>query len=156
MISRIAGAIDNVLDRFFEPTPTSFFDKEDEYGGSKGNGKGVANDDLSVVSLQVGRTVYEAPPRMRTELWLSLLQQHGGSGAAAMKSYESYVTASLPPQQDQEIEKDVGRTFPGHPVFGTGKGKRAMFKVLRAYVAYDPQIGYAQGKPNVNIILFHV
>ena len=45
------------------------------------------------------------------------------------------------------IEKDLNRTFPHHIFFKDvdGFGQANMRKVLRAYVGYDPDLGYCQG-----------
>jgi hypothetical protein len=52
-----------------------------------------ARDDEKTVTLQVGRSVFEAAPRnMRTELWMSSLQRKGIGMAAAAK-YEELLLA---------------------------------------------------------------
>jgi hypothetical protein len=44
----------------------------------------------------------------------------------------------------QQIEKDLPRTFPGHPVM-EGAGRVALRRVLAAYALHNPAIGYCQG-----------
>lgn len=135
MFSWITGAIDTVVDGLFESPSSS-------------NARATRFEDAqqdSVVDLQVGRSVFEAPSHMRRELWLSLLHQHGGTGISSMQQFERYAEEHLSQEQEQEIQKDVGRTFPGHRYLGTRAGKLSMFRVLRAYAAYDPKIGYTQG-----------
>ena len=48
---------------------------------------------------------------------------------------------------DFKIEKDLYRTLPGNKEFmlKSKTGKNRLFNVLKAYQAYDPQIGYCQG-----------
>jgi hypothetical protein len=45
----------------------------------------------------------------------------------------------------QQIEKDLPRTFPGHPVMQDG-GRVALRRVLAAYALHNPAIGYCQGR----------
>ncbi|EIW67400.1 hypothetical protein TREMEDRAFT_11606, partial [Tremella mesenterica DSM 1558] len=47
---------------------------------------------------------------------------------------------------DKEIEKDVGRTFPGNVFFGgDGPGVAKLRRVLIAYSWHNPSVGYCQG-----------
>eukprot|EP01138_Halocafeteria_seosinensis_P004202 gb/GECG01004297.1/.p1 GENE.gb/GECG01004297.1/~~gb/GECG01004297.1/.p1 ORF type:complete len:441 (+),score=49.60 gb/GECG01004297.1/:1-1323(+) len=45
------------------------------------------------------------------------------------------------------IERDIYRTFPHYPLFATrgGIGQTSLYRVLRAYAAYDSVVGYCQG-----------
>lgn len=53
----------------------------------------------------------------------------------------SYYTESV-----QQIELDLGRTFPGIKHFRKGSpGREALRRVLTAFSKYDPQLGYVQG-----------
>eukprot|EP01113_Clastostelium_recurvatum_P036096 TRINITY_DN5101_c0_g1_i4.p1 TRINITY_DN5101_c0_g1~~TRINITY_DN5101_c0_g1_i4.p1 ORF type:complete len:665 (+),score=142.60 TRINITY_DN5101_c0_g1_i4:257-2251(+) len=45
----------------------------------------------------------------------------------------------------EQIEKDITRTFPGHPFFQSSQGMDALQRVLLAYSWYHPVIGYCQG-----------
>jgi hypothetical protein len=106
-----------------------------------------ANDDGSgLVDLQVGTRVFnDVPAAMRAELWLSALQRGGGAGAAAAGRFAELSAAAIPSTVADEIARDVHRTFPGHRRLGTPAGHAAMGRVLRAYAALDPEIGYSQG-----------
>ena len=44
-----------------------------------------------------------------------------------------------------EINKDTHRTFPGHARLSTPAGQNAMLRMLAAYAALDPEVGYTQG-----------
>lgn len=48
---------------------------------------------------------------------------------------------------DEQIRRDVGRTFPELKLFSSvdGIGQRQMFDVLHAFAQYAPDIGYCQG-----------
>ena len=42
-----------------------------------------------------------------------------------------------------QIEKDLHRTFPGHPVMDTS-GRNALRRLLAAYARRNPSVGYCQ------------
>ena len=127
-------------------------------------GRGAAarlEDDAPTVTLQVGQRVFENAPRsMRQELWRSALQRHGGEGARAAAAYASRAAGGAPPRCPPEaaadIDKDVGRTFPGHRRFAGAEGQRALGRVLRAYASSDPELGYCQGMSFVAGVLLMV
>ncbi len=110
------------------------------------DGAGAADDGSGLVDLQVGTRVFnDVPAAMRAELWLSALQRGGGAGAAAAGRFAELAAAAIPSTVADEIARDVHRTFPGHRRLGTPAGHAAMGRVLRAYAALDPEIGYSQG-----------
>ena len=52
------------------------------------------------------------------------------------------------------IEKDLHRQFPEHEMFRKkGNGKQDLFRILKAWVLYKPQIGYCQGQAPVASLL---
>ena len=59
------------------------------------------------------------------------------------------------PETLTQIDKDVPRTLTGHIFFrGGGKrGQQALARVLRAYAAYNPQLGYTQGMASYAAVL---
>ena len=58
---------------------------------------------------------------------------------------------------DDEIERDLHRTFPGHPFFSTSKGRLALFRVLKGYSVQDLEVGYCQGMAFVaGVLLMYV
>lgn len=50
-------------------------------------------------------------------------------------------------KQEDALSRDIKRTFPRHQLFADGCaiGQRDLFQVLRAYAAYDEEVGYCQG-----------
>lgn len=46
---------------------------------------------------------------------------------------------------EEVISRDVPRTFPEHPLFNTAEGQQQLLRVLKAYAAADPEVGYCQG-----------
>eukprot|EP00873_Tetraselmis_striata_P007410 jgi/Tetstr1/427674/TSEL_017799.t1 len=98
-----------------------------------------------LVDLQVGRTLWEGVPRnMRAELWLSILAQNG-RGPAFGSLYRKLPHAAVPADVKEAIFKDVSRSFPTHEFFRDKANQQALYRLLRAYAAYDPEIGYCQG-----------
>jgi hypothetical protein len=50
----------------------------------------------------------------------------------------------VPVRVHEDIEKDVYRTFPENALFQTQAGRDALRRVLLAFAAYEPEIGYCQ------------
>jgi len=50
-------------------------------------------------------------------------------------------------KHEDQISKDINRTFPKHVLFRDkgGKGQNALYNVLKAYSIYDQDVGYCQG-----------
>ncbi|GBF87851.1 hypothetical protein Rsub_00563 [Raphidocelis subcapitata] len=111
-------------------------------------------EDEPYVTLQVGRQVFESAPRsMRVELWKSSLQRRG-SGVAAARSYADLCAhGAVAGEAGDDIDKDLGRTFPGTRRFAGAEGQAALRRVLRAYAALDPEVGYCQGMNFVAALL---
>ncbi|CAN4106944.1 unnamed protein product [Withania somnifera] len=55
----------------------------------------------------------------------------------------SAVTACLPENWRGQIEKDIPRTFPGHPALDED-GRNALRRLLTAYARHNPCVGYCQ------------
>lgn len=56
-----------------------------------------------------------------------------------------------------DIEKDLRRTFPGHPFTESEDGLRSLRKVLSSYALRNPNIGYCQSMNFIcALILFHM
>jgi hypothetical protein len=47
---------------------------------------------------------------------------------------------------DDVIARDLGRTFPEHPLFVAGDGQARLGRLLRAYALHDEEVGYCQGQ----------
>lgn len=45
-------------------------------------------------------------------------------------------------EMSTQIKKDLHRTFPNHIYFAKrgGEGQKALFRVLKAYACYDPEV----------------
>ncbi|KAF8055394.1 Tbc1d4 [Scenedesmus sp. PABB004] len=115
-------------------------------GLGRQGGRKALQDDEPFVTLQVGKTILEPAPRaMRTQLWLSALQRKGGLGAAAAERYEDMLLSPVSAEALGDIDKDLQRTFPSTRRFAAPEGQAALRRVLVAYAAADPEVGYCQG-----------
>lgn len=45
---------------------------------------------------------------------------------------------------DEIIMRDINRTFPEHPFFGSTRGQTSLFRLLKAYSLQDIEAGYCQ------------
>ena len=72
--------------------------------------------------------------------------------------YDELVLSTLD-ERDDDIAKDISRTFPSHVFFAKpdGAGQRSLYNVLRAYSVYDREVGYVQGMGFVaGLLLLHM
>ncbi|ESN94810.1 hypothetical protein HELRODRAFT_115111 [Helobdella robusta] len=105
------------------------------------------------------------PRKRRGQIWLYLIHQWKHLGRHQQHNYSD----ELEGRPYREILKnwsthqhailiDLGRTFPGHPLFSTqlGAGQIALFNILKAYSLIDAQVGYCQGISFVaGVLLMH-
>lgn len=45
---------------------------------------------------------------------------------------------------NEVIMRDINRTFPEHPFFGSAGGQNSLFRLLKAYSLQDVEVGYCQ------------
>ncbi|CAG0915466.1 unnamed protein product [Notodromas monacha] len=89
------------------------------------------------------------PDPLRGEIWQLL----AGCDADPEMLDNYRVLIAQPFFQEQVIERDISRTFPGHDFFkdrrGSGErginGQEALLKVCKAVSVYDKEVGYCQG-----------
>lgn len=94
---------------------------------------------------------YGIPNRYRGSMWLIM---SGAWNDLPPKSYYENLKSdadgkTVPHLVKEEIEKDLHRSLPEHPYYGTSDGISALRSVLTAYAKRNPSIGYAQA---MNII----
>lgn len=91
------------------------------------------------------------PPALRGDIWKSMAYTSGGDcGSSEDIASLKYLYDSLANEWTPYVKiigRDLHRTFPEIDMFREqeGKGQIMMGKVLRAYSAYDMQVGYCQG-----------
>ena len=54
------------------------------------------------------------------------------------------MTQEISQEASYAINKDVERTFPGHPQFESRGGIEALRRVLLAFSVHNPEVGYCQ------------
>eukprot|EP01025_Chloroclados_australasicus_P047531 TRINITY_DN5338_c0_g2_i8.p1 TRINITY_DN5338_c0_g2~~TRINITY_DN5338_c0_g2_i8.p1 ORF type:complete len:666 (-),score=64.73 TRINITY_DN5338_c0_g2_i8:1222-3219(-) len=100
-------------------------------------------DHPDVVKRRVRKGV---PDQLRGLVW----QQLAGSRDLRVQNptvYRSLVLYESDQISEDQIIKDLGRTFPGHVYYQlrSGPGQRSLYNVLKAYSIYNRQLGYTQG-----------
>lgn len=85
------------------------------------------------------------PDELRPQIWEFLTQSESLRKEYAKGHYQQL--KDLKSQFDQDIRKDVGRTFPLDPLFKDNPEymENLLFNILRAYSNHDKQVGYTQG-----------
>lgn len=84
------------------------------------------------------------PPEHRAEVWWSVLGCENRMHTS-LKSYKDYLDTDLAQKTSEEIERDLHRTFPRHPMFREESGRNWLRNVLHAYACFSPRVQYCQG-----------
>ena len=94
------------------------------------------------------------PSSIRPTAWLHLC------GAVALQkeqsTFERLCNRNGEKRWLDDIEKDLDRNFPTHELFGGEYGhigKPELFKILKAYSIYNPQVGYCQAQAPIAALL---
>ena len=99
------------------------------------------------------------PEALRGRVWCELLDIAG-----VKREYQPLTYAGLCAVEevlcDDDIKRDIDRTFPKHAMFakhGVNGGQQQLYRVLRAYAGFDAELGYCQGMGFiVAIMLFYM
>ena len=83
------------------------------------------------------------PVAYRYSLYLSLIPS--GSPLASLPASQPTVPRSV----QRDIEKDKGRSFPGHPFFDLPSSQSSLSRILLQFASSHPSVGYAQGLDRV-------
>eukprot|EP00036_Acanthoecidae_sp_10tr_P002775 CAMPEP_0182942334 /NCGR_PEP_ID=MMETSP0105_2-20130417/50496_1 /TAXON_ID=81532 ORGANISM="Acanthoeca-like sp., Strain 10tr" /NCGR_SAMPLE_ID=MMETSP0105_2 /ASSEMBLY_ACC=CAM_ASM_000205 /LENGTH=1191 /DNA_ID=CAMNT_0025082049 /DNA_START=232 /DNA_END=3808 /DNA_ORIENTATION=- len=95
------------------------------------------------------------PDSNRAQIWMvssgavNDLASNPGRYAHLVKNKAQHVPQSV----KDEIERDLHRSLPEHPAFQHDDGIDALRRVLLAYAAHDPEIGYCQAMNIVAAVL---
>lgn len=98
---------------------------------------------LRTAELQSLVRAFSIPEELRPTLWWHL------SGAAllvATTALDYQAGIGCAKRSADEIERDLRRTLPDHPFYQREEGLSALRRVLTAYAARNPNLGYCQVK----------
>ncbi|KAJ6350135.1 hypothetical protein OIU78_006339 [Salix suchowensis] len=80
------------------------------------------------------------PMALRGELWQAFV---GTNNQTVTPKGSTAGTVCVPEKWKGQIEKDLPRTFPGHPALDND-GRDALRRLLTAYARHNPAVGYCQ------------
>ncbi|ONK62391.1 uncharacterized protein A4U43_C07F3390 [Asparagus officinalis] len=153
-----------------EDSDEEFYDMERSDTTQEGATDEGVSDDLAVSTTQEQFPWKEeleclvqggVPKALRGELWQafvgvktrrvdgyyhSLLNTKDDAGGNELNGSLSNGTGSVPKKAEKwkvQIEKDLPRTFPGHPALDED-GRNALRRLLTAYARHNPSVGYCQ------------
>ena len=93
------------------------------------------------------------PDGLRGKVWYDLSEAEETKAKYPDGHYEALL--ALPGNEDVEdqIRRDLARTFPNHILFRQLEGQDRLFRVLKAYSELDPEVGYIQGMSFITAML---
>ena len=97
------------------------------------------------------------PHSVRGRAWLFL----SGAHLPLAREHHSFERLDSSPGKEsivEEIRRDLHRQFPSHEMFAKaeGSGQQDLFRVLKAYSIYKPEVGYCQGQAPLAAVLLMV
>mmetsp|Transcript_8004 Transcript_8004/g.7502 ORF Transcript_8004/g.7502 Transcript_8004/m.7502 type:complete len:275 (-) Transcript_8004:291-1115(-) len=94
---------------------------------------------------------------IRAIKWFKLLNKSNYINIEQMRDlYENLTSCEVLMEYEDQIQKDLQRTFPKCPQFIDVQGQMALKRVLLAFSRYDPALGYVQGMNFiVGSLLYH-
>jgi hypothetical protein len=110
----------------------------------KGIGQ-TASQQYHVISQQVGRPIARAAAPHARRIGGRPRRAAACARPRAPADAGAPRAQPLPADAAADIDKDLDRTFPSTVQFDDEEGQQQLRRVLRAYAAYDPDVGYCQG-----------
>ncbi|CBY39030.1 unnamed protein product [Oikopleura dioica] len=98
------------------------------------------------------------PDAIRGKAWMFLRASAEGKLDDKGTTFKKLDEMSCSAEEDEQIEKDLHRQFPDHEMFSTkGSGKQDLYRVLKSWAVYRPEVGYCQGQaPIASLLLMHL
>lgn len=98
------------------------------------------------------------PEELRAATWRAMLRREVALSSSQVQEYSRL--HAKPCAYDDEIRRDVGRTFPHSALFQgeyrNSLGQQAMLRVLRATATKNTELGYCQGMNFLAAMLLHI
>ncbi|ETW10326.1 hypothetical protein, variant 1 [Aphanomyces invadans] len=97
------------------------------------------------------------PTAFRASIWGILTNVSGYKAAFPRTHYADLLHGDMRTSMADDIDKDVGRTYPEHAYFQETKGKQELTNVLVAYSMHNTAVGYCQSMNFLVgiLLLFH-
>mgnify|MGYP001160815097 FL=1 len=110
-------------------------------------------DDLSHESSRVNRpegalkTLMRkgVPPDLRPKVWMATSGAAAKKGRAPRAYYKRLRSLPVEKAVRDQVDIDLGRTFPENARYNTEQGRETLRRVLLAYARHNPGTGYCQG-----------
>eukprot|EP00013_Stygamoeba_regulata_P013224 CAMPEP_0177688730 /NCGR_PEP_ID=MMETSP0447-20121125/34805_1 /TAXON_ID=0 /ORGANISM="Stygamoeba regulata, Strain BSH-02190019" /LENGTH=1131 /DNA_ID=CAMNT_0019199033 /DNA_START=238 /DNA_END=3633 /DNA_ORIENTATION=+ len=96
-----------------------------------------SNELLSLLALGI-------PSEYRSGVWLRMSGAEEKKMDSLPNYYRDLLSEPIEHSSRVQIEKDLGRTFPDHPIFESEDGRARLRNILFAYSNRNPQLGYCQ------------
>jgi hypothetical protein len=85
------------------------------------------------------------PQSLRGQVWCKLAEIESVQQNYPKNYFTHLQSLELQQNVECEIKNDIDRTFPNHIKFCNEGGQQSLYRVLRAYAAFDPEVSYTQG-----------
>jgi hypothetical protein len=122
---------------------------------SIGRGRKLPTGDV----VSVGSLVTQANAVARKQRSAKVIQWFRDAGVGVLEGkYNELVALGFSSRDDEQIVRDITRTFPTHISYKEdgGHGQQRLRRVLNAYATHDPEVGYVQGMNFIAAyLLFH-
>lgn len=85
------------------------------------------------------------PDSVRGPVWLWMMDVRSAKAAHPKTYFSDLLQKRAQKDTEEQIEKDLKRTFPNHVQFKGDTGQRSLYRVLHAFACHNPKVGYCQG-----------
>ncbi len=93
------------------------------------------------------------PDCLRSKVWYDLSGAEEAKGTYPAGYYETLLARTGVEDVEEQIRRDLARTFPNHVLFRQPDGQDRLYRVLKAYAELDPEVGYIQGMSFITAML---
>eukprot|EP01102_Stenamoeba_stenopodia_P004778 TRINITY_DN1513_c0_g4_i1.p1 TRINITY_DN1513_c0_g4~~TRINITY_DN1513_c0_g4_i1.p1 ORF type:complete len:356 (-),score=109.26 TRINITY_DN1513_c0_g4_i1:605-1672(-) len=124
--------------------PSNRTNRRSSFERTTGKNRSSSNSSVALMTEQMYELIYEhgIPNSLRSKVWYWLTRAEEKERSAKIGYWSSLVKTKT--NVTKAIEKDVTRTFPGHPFFDSPSGQHSLLRILTAYSVINPTLGYCQ------------